>query len=109
MDKRRQPTTGANNEADAQLVALGQELRRVIRRANRQRTQGSDSPDWLLTLDHALGLVDQISAVPANGIEGFAVKVRAITWFLDSTDAVLDLKGLRQLRDLDREARRLAH
>ena len=109
MAKRRQPATRADNGADTRLVALGQELRRTIRRANRQRTQVTDSPDWLLTLDHAQGLVDQISAVPANGIEGVAVKLRAITWFLDSTDAVLDLKGLRQLRDLDWEARRLSH
>jgi len=108
MAKRRQAATAAQDGPDARLVALGRELRRTIRRARRQRRQTSTSKDWSGTLDDALGLVHRIGSVPAIGLEGLAIKLWAVTWFLDETDAVLDVKGLRQLRALDREARRLA-
>ena len=108
MAKRRHLATEATHGADARLVVLGQELRRAIRRARRQRRQRSDSADWSSTIDHALKLVDQISIVPAVDLQGVAIKLWAVTWFLDETDAVLDLKGLRQLRALSREMGQLA-
>ena len=37
-----------------------------------------------------------------------AIKIRAVVWFLDETDAVLNVKGMRELRALAREAGRLA-
>jgi len=45
---------------------------------------------------------------PALGLSGVAVKISALRWFLDEDDAVLDTKGIRQLRALDREVRELA-
>jgi hypothetical protein len=108
MAEHTQAATEAQDGPDARLVALGRELRRTIQRARRQRRQASTAKDWSSTLDAALGLVEQISTVRAAGLQGLAIKLWAVTWFLDETDAVLDVKGLRQLRALDREARRLA-
>jgi len=107
MAKRRQQATDTDNEPDARLVALGQELRSTIRRASRQRRNVPDSAAWSQTIENAFELVDQISTVRAAGLQGLAIKLWATTWFLDETDAVLDLKGLRQLHALDREARKL--
>ncbi|MEO9229762.1 MAG: hypothetical protein ABI216_12585 [Devosia sp.] len=46
--------------------------------------------------------------LPADGLPALAIKIETVVWFLDSTDAVLDSKGLRQLRALAREARLMA-
>jgi hypothetical protein len=108
MAKRKQAATAALDGADARLVALGRELRRTIRRARRQRHSPSGSSAWSSTIEDAFELVDQISTVRATGLQGLAIKLWTVTWFLDETDAVLDVKALRQLRALDREARRLA-
>jgi hypothetical protein len=108
MAEHTQPATAAQDGPDARLVALGGELRRTIQRARRQRHSPSGSSAWLSTIEDAFELVDRISTVRATGPQGLAIKLWAMTWFLDETDAVLDVKGLRQLRALDREARRLA-
>ena len=96
---------------DLDLVALDVELRRLVRRARRQRRGAEGGPAqwqaWSGTTDEAFGLVDRIAGTPALGLDGIAVKIGALRWFLEETDAILDAKGLRQLRSLDREARRL--
>jgi hypothetical protein len=80
----------------------------LVARPKQPATEAADAPDARLrTIDHGIGLGDQIGNMPAHGLEGIAIKLWAITWFLDETDAVLDIKGLRQLRALDREARRV--
>jgi hypothetical protein len=58
-------------------------------------------------MDEALGLVDQIVSTPALGLTGIAIKIGALCWFLAETEATLDARGLRQLRALDRGARRM--
>ena len=88
-------------------MALSQELRRTIRRASRQKREALDAGRGSRTVDDALNLVDQISGTRAAGVHGLAVKLWAVAWSLEETDAVLDVKGLRQLRALVREARML--
>ena len=96
---------------DTELVVLDQELHRIRRRARRlQRGTEQGSAQWAAwssTMDEALNLVDLIASTPARGLAGIAVKIGALRWFLEGSDAILDAKGLRQLRHLDREAQRL--
>ena len=96
---------------DLDLVALDVKLRRLVRRARRQQPDSEGGPAqwqaWSGTTDEALGLVDQVAGTPALGLAGIAVKIGALRWLLEETDAILDAKGLRQFRSLDREARRL--
>ena len=68
----------------------------------------TDGPEWSNTLDEAFGLVDRMTAIPAQGLDDIAIKIGALVWFLRETDAVLDARGMRQLRALALEARRLA-
>ncbi|MEO8758846.1 MAG: hypothetical protein ABI398_13980 [Devosia sp.] len=94
---------------DEELAALHAQLVRLDRRAQRQRrAPNADWQSWSTTFDEALSLVDRIAKMPADGLDGLAIKIEAVVWFLDSTDAVLDVKGLRQLRGLAREARLMA-
>ena len=100
-------------ERNSELLALDAQLRRLRRRADRQRRRiGSSSAAWQAwstTIDEALAVVDRIARTPAHGLPGLAVKVCATVWFLlDASDAVLDDEGARQLRALGREVRRLA-
>ena len=96
---------------DTDLLALDIALRRLVRRASRQRRASESGPtQWRTfsrTIDDAFGVVDRIAGTPAHGLDGLAVKIGALRWFLAETDAILDAKGLRQLCSLDREARRL--
>ena len=82
---------------DANLFALDVELRRLVRRARRQQPDSVGGPTqwqtWSSTMDEALGLVDQITGTPALGLAGIAVKIGALRWFLEETDAILDAKG----------------
>ncbi|MDO8358934.1 MAG: hypothetical protein Q7T08_02710 [Devosia sp.] len=100
-------------EWDSELLALDAQLRRLRRCADRQRRRiGSSSAAWQAwstTIDEALAVVGCIARTPARGLPGLAVKVCATVWFLlDTSDAVLDAEGARQLRALGREVRRLA-
>ena len=100
-------------ERDSELLALDAQLRRLRRRADRQRRRiGSSSAAWQAwstTIDEALGVVGRIARTPAHGLPGLAVKIYATVWFLlDASDAVLDDEGARQLRALSREVHRLA-
>ena len=97
---------------DAELVALDGQLARLKRRALRlQRGQQRGTPQgtaWSSTTDAAFRIVDGVMDIPAKGLAGLAIKLSAVVWYLDDTDAVLDVKGMRQLRALAIEARRLA-
>ena len=96
---------------DAELVALDRQLARLRRKARRlQHGQQQGSPHWTAwssTTDAAFRVVDGVMDIPAEGLAGLAIKLSAVVWYLDDTDAVLDVKGLRQLRALASEARRL--
>ena len=97
---------------DADLVVLDQQLLPLRRRARRLQhgmQQGTAQwSAWSGTVDEGLGLVDRMMSVSAAGLPGLAIKIGAVVWFLQQTDAILDGKGLRQLRSLEREARRMA-
>ena len=97
---------------DAELVALDRQLGRLRRKARRlQHGQQQGSPHWTAwssTTDAAFRVVDGVMDIPAEGLVGLAIKLSAVVWYLDDTDAVLDVKGMRQLRALAIEARRLA-
>ena len=101
----------ANLNIDTELSALDRQLGRLRRRAaqlRRRMQQGTDQwTAWSSTLDEAFGLVDRMTSTSARGLEGVAIKIGAVVWFLEETDAVLDTKGMRQLRALAAEARRL--
>jgi hypothetical protein len=56
----------------------------------------------------AFGVVDRMTPITAQNLTDLSIKIGATVWFLEVTDAVLDAKGMRQLRALAREARRLA-
>ena len=96
---------------DAELVALDGQLARLRRKALRlQRGLQQGNPQWTAwssTTDAAFRVVDGVMDIPAKGLVGLAIKLSAVVWYLDDTDAVLDVKGLRQLRALASEARRL--
>ena len=96
---------------DTELIVLDQQLHRLRRRARRlQRGMRQGTAQWSAwsgTVDEGLGLVDRMMSVSAAGLLGLAIKIGAVVWFLQETDAILDAKGLRQLRSLNREARRL--
>ena len=96
---------------DTELVALDRQLGRLRRKARRlQHGQQQGSPHWTAwssTTDAAFRVVDGVMDIPAEGLAGLAIKLSAVVWYLDDTDAVLDVKGLRQLRALASEARRL--
>ena len=99
-------------EVDTKLIALDRQLGRLRRRAARLR-QGmkQGTPQWTAwskTMDEAFDLVDRMTPISARDISDLAIKVGATVWFLEETDAVLDAKGMRQLRALARETRRLA-
>ena len=63
---------------------------------------------WSSTTDDAFGVVDGMMRVSADGSLGLSIKISAVVWFLEETEAVLDAKGMRQLSALALEARRLA-
>ena len=102
----------ANLNIDTELSALDRQLGRLRRRAAQLRRgmqQGTDQwTAWSSTLDEAFGLVDRMMRVSADGSLGLSIKISAVVWFLEETDAVLDAQGMRQLRALVTEARRLA-
>jgi hypothetical protein len=41
-------------------------------------------------------------------MSGVAIKLHALCWLVEETDAILDVTALRQLRSLHRDALRLA-
>ena len=98
--------------AGTELVALNGQLGRLRRRALRlQRGLQQGTAQWTAwssTTDDAFSVVDGVMRISAEGLPGLAIKISAVVWFLEETDAVLDAKGLRQLRALAMEARRLA-
>ena len=67
---------------DLELVGLDVELRRLVRRARRQRrgTEGGPAQwqDWSGTTDEAFGLVDQIAGTPALGLDGISARCRRV-------------------------------
>jgi hypothetical protein len=63
---------------------------------------------WSSATDEALDLVRQIARTPARDAAELAIKIAATVWFLETTDAVLDVDGVRHLRALVKDARRLA-
>ena len=75
---------------DLDLVALDVELRRLVRRARRQRRGAEGGPAqwqvWSGTTDEAFCLVDQITGTPALGLDGLSVKIGALRWFRDPGD-----------------------
>ena len=101
----------AEPNVDAELVALDGQLARLKRKAHRlQRGLQLGTPHWTAwssTTDAAFRVVDGIMQLPAESLAGLAIKLGAVVWYLDDTDAVLDVKGMRQLRALATEARRL--
>ena len=99
-------------KVDTELVALDRQLGRLRRRAIRLRRgmeQGTAQwTAWSSTMDEAFGLVDRMTPISARGLPDVAIKIGAVVWYLEVTDAVLDTKGMRQLRALALEARRLS-
>ena len=97
---------------DTELVALDGQLGRLRRRARRLQhglQQGTAQwAAWSSAVEDAFSVVDGMMRIPAVGSPDLAIKISAVVWFLEETDAVLDAKGLRQLRALAMEARRLA-
>ena len=97
---------------ETNLPDLDRQLGRLRRRAARlHRGVEKDTarwPEWSNTLEDAFGLVDQMTSIPAQGLDDIAIKIGAVVWFPHETDAVLDARGMRQLRALALEARRLA-
>ena len=53
-------------------------------------------------------MVAKIARIGATDMSGVAIKLHALCWLVEETDAMLDVTALRQLRSLHRDALRLA-
>jgi len=75
-------------EADATLLQLDAELRRLTRRADRQQRRVKQSADawqlWSSTIDEGLDIVSRIDGAHALDLDALAVKFRAILWRIQS-------------------------
>lgn len=94
------------------LLDLDRQLVGVRRHVGLLARGGAQSADhwgvWSSAMDEAVRLVELIARVPAKDAADLAIKIGATAWFLEATDAVLDVGGMRQLRALVKDARRLA-
>ncbi len=82
------------------LVVLVAELRRLTRRADRQRRQIEQGTEawqrWSSTIDEELGVVTSMERAPVDIVTGLATKFRAILWrFRTDEDDILD-DGVRR-------------
>lgn len=100
------------DNVDSELIRLGEELSRLRRRAGRLKRARDNGTgvwaEWLAAIEAAFSLVDRIVSTRAHGLSGIAIKIAAIVWFLNETDAVLDAIASKQLSGIAREARQLS-
>ena len=102
----------AKHKDHIDLLDLHRQLLRLKRRAGLLRRGIEQNTDhwaaWSSAMDAAVRLVELIARTPARDAADLAIKISATAWFLEATDAVLDADGMRQLRALVKDARRLA-
>lgn len=98
-------------EVHIAIADLDRQLLRLKRRARLLRHGTEQNADhwavWSGAMDEALALVEHITRTPARDAADLAIKISATVWFLETTDAVVDVGGLRQLRIIVKYARRL--
>ena len=98
------------HQRNSDLIALDAELRRLTRRADRQRRQmkwrAAAWQRWSGTIDEGLALVDRIDHAPALDHGALAIKFQAILWRVRIDENVIMDEGVR--RALGRFGRQLA-
>ena len=95
----------------ANLILLDTELRRLTRRADRQRGEMKQSTAawqrWSATIDKGLNIVGRIETARARDVAGLATKFRAILWRIRVDEEVIMDEAVR--RALHRFGRQLVH
>lgn len=84
------------------LGMLDAELRRLTRRADRQRRQIEQGTEawqrWSSTIDEGLGVVTSIERAPVDNLVGLATKFRAILWRIRTDEGVILDEGAYDAR-----------
>ena len=105
MMERPRPSVGAD------LSLLDIELRRLTRRASRQRQQMRLDTEawrrWSATIDEGFNIIGRIDHAPARDLAGLSVKFRAILWRVRIDEDVIMDEAVR--RALDGFGRQLTH
>jgi hypothetical protein len=106
-------STGAaaqrDDQDDAELAALGEQLERLRRRAKRLQRRvrpGGDQVSWARwsrSVAECETVAERIIATKANGLGGVAIKYRALVWLLVDDDALRDRRVRRQVLAFGRE------
>ena len=96
------------HNADTDLADLETELRRLTRRADRQKRRIKLSTEawqrWSATIQEGLGIVGRIERAPIRDMVGLTTKFRAILWRIQvDEDVILDEAVRRALKRFGRD------
>ena len=90
-------------KVDAKLADLDAELRRLTRRAGRQKQRMKRDTEawrtWSSTIDEGLDLAGRIDRAPALDLAGLSIKFRAILWRIHVDEDVIMDEAIRRALD----------
>lgn len=83
----------SGHDRNSDLTTLDTGLRRVARRADRQRRGMQQTPEawqrWSATIDEGDALAARIETAPVDDLAGLAVKFRAVLWRIRTDEGII--------------------